>query len=238
MRAPSIALVLALGACSSTSHAEPDRARKERSQGADPKLNKRFLDPKLDVKRWIRNFEGESREVYAHRKDIVRALRLTSGMRVADIGAGTGLFEGLFDRAVGDDGVVYAIDISPRFLDHLRKRKRRDGWKRVQVIKGSAASPNLAKSSVDLVFICDTYHHFTDVPEILADIKRALAPGGRLVIVDFHRIPGVSKKWILGHVRADMRTFKAEIEAAGLRFRGKLAIPGLKENYALEFVRP
>jgi SAM-dependent methyltransferase len=206
--------------------------------GADPKLNQRFLDPELDISSWVKRFEGESREVYAHRKDIVAALALKPGMRVADIGAGTGLFEGLFDSAVGAQGKVYAVDISPRFLDHLRRRKKGDGWKRVEVVEGSADSPNLPEASVDLVFICDTYHHFTDVQTILANIKRSLRPGGRLVVVDFHRIPGKSSKWLLEHVRADMETFKSEIVSAGFDYQRQLPVPGLQENYALEFAVP
>ncbi len=55
-------------------------------------INERFLDPDLDVQTWVRRWESESREVAAAREQVVRALELAPGKRIADVGAGTGLF--------------------------------------------------------------------------------------------------------------------------------------------------
>ena len=62
--------------------------------------------------------------------------------------------------------------------------------------------------------------------------------GGRLVVVDFERIPGVSREWILGHVRAGKETFAKEIESVGFTKRTEIEVPGLKENYFLVFTSP
>ena len=72
--------------------------------------------------------------------------------------------------------------------------------------------------------------------ETLAGLRSALRPDGRLIIVDFHRIPGESSEWVLGHVRADLETVRTEIEAAGFEFVRSIDI--LKENYIIEFERP
>ena len=47
-----------------------------------------------------------------------------SGERIADVGAGTGLYLALFAELVGEDGHVFALDISPVFVEHLRARAR------------------------------------------------------------------------------------------------------------------
>jgi len=64
-----------------------------------------------------------------------------------------------------------------------------------------------------------------------------LRPGGELIVVDFERIPGETRKWLLDHVRANKQTFRAEIEAAGFEFVEEVQIEGLVENYFLRFSR-
>jgi predicted methyltransferase len=88
---------------------------------------------------------------------------------------------------------------------------------------------------VDVAFVCDTYHHFEDPKAMLASIRRALRPGGTLVVVDFERIPGTSPDWILKHVRAGKEDFRREIEASGFRFGEEVKL--MRENYFLRFTR-
>ena len=57
-----------------------------------PGINDKFLDPKLSVEEWTQRWETESREIYHQREQIIGAVGLKPGMKVADIGAGTGLF--------------------------------------------------------------------------------------------------------------------------------------------------
>ena len=200
-------------------------------------INAKYLAPDLDVARWEEIFEGEAREIFRNRQQIVEALELSPGMRVADVGAGTGLFTSLFARAVGSEGKVYAIDISPRFLEHLRQRFRAEELPQVAVVEGTGRSIEVPESSVDLVYICDTYHHFEQPSASLASIRSALRPGGSLVVVDFERIPGVTKKWIMEHVRAGKKTTIEEIESEGFALDAELSVDGLRENYALRFRR-
>ncbi len=95
----------------------------------------------------------------------------------------------------------------------------------------------LPPRSIDIAFICDVYHHFEYPAESLSTIHQAMVPGGRLIVVDFERIPGVSRPWILGHVRAGKEVFRAEIAAAGFEFVEEIEIPRLQENYFLVFKR-
>jgi ubiquinone/menaquinone biosynthesis C-methylase UbiE len=211
---------------------------KPKETSVRPGVNKNFLAEDLDVERFVKIFEGESREVSTQRERILKALAVSSGMTVADIGAGTGLFLPDFDRAVGSKGRVYAVDISPIFLEHLRERAERENLAQVEVVKALEDSVALPAASVDLAFVCDTYHHFEYPQSTLASLYTAIRSGGSLVILDFERIPGKSRGWVLKHLRAGKEVFRKEIESAGFRFEREIAVKGLKENYVLRFRRP
>ncbi len=202
-------------------------------QGADPAINRPYQSP--SYQQWVERFESEGREVYDQREAIVARSGVTPGMTVADVGAGTGLFTRLFARAVGSGGKVYAVDISRTFIDNVQRTSRAQGLNNVIGIVNSQTDTGLPPSAVDLVFLCDTYHHFEDPEKMLASIHRALKPGGILVVIDFERIPGKSSAWILGHVRAGREQVIREIETAGFRLIDQPAL--LKENFYLRFRR-
>jgi ubiquinone/menaquinone biosynthesis C-methylase UbiE len=155
-------------------------------------------------------------------------------MSVADVGAGTGLFTRAFAKAVGTKGSVTAVDISKTFLDHIAKTSREEGMTQVVTLEASTESSNLPADSVDLVFICDTYHHFEFPIKTMQSVHRALRSGGRVVMIDFKRIEGESTDWVLSHVRAGQEVFESEVEQSGFRKVGQ--VDGiLKENYLLIF---
>jgi ubiquinone/menaquinone biosynthesis C-methylase UbiE len=197
-----------------------------------PGINDSFKDP--DVASYLKKFEVESREVYSEREKIVAACKIKPGMTVADVGAGTGLFTRLFAMEVGEKGKVIAVDISEKFLDHIEKTCKDAKIANVETMQCTATSSKLPEKSVDLAFICDTYHHFEFPFRTMDSIHKALKPGGRLVLIDFHRIPGKSREFIIGHVRAGQEVFVQEIEDAGFKKVGeekKL----LEENYFVIF---
>ena len=196
-----------------------------------PGINQPFENP--DVKNFIGIFEGESREIFTKRKEIVTACKLKPEMAVADVGAGTGLFTRLFAKEVGPKGKVYAVDIAPKFIEHIEKTCKEAGFKNVEGIVGKPESTGLPENSVDLAFICDTYHHFEFPLKMMASIHRALKPGGQVVLVDFHRIVGKSPASVLDHVRAGQEVFEKEIELAGFKKIGEEYL--LKENYFVRF---
>ncbi len=208
-----------------------------KAPGLPVDINQGFLDPELKIDEWITRFEVESREVYACRKQIADALQMQPGQAVADIGAGTGLYMPIMAQAVGASGKVYAVDISPKFVTHLRKKAREEKLEQVEVVLCLAENIQLRPNSVDRVFVCDTYHHFEYPQSTLKSIYDALRPDGKLVVIDFEKIPGKSRQWTLDHVRAGKDVFKREIERAGFKFEQEVAVEGFKENYLLRFVK-
>lgn len=196
-----------------------------------PGINKPFEKP--DIEEFLKKFEGESREIAAHRKEIVAACKIKPGMTVADVGAGTGLFTRMFATEVGDKGKVFAVDISSSFLRHIEKTCEADKIKNVETVLCDQFSTKLPKNSVDLVFICDTYHHFEFPQRTLQSIHDALRPGGQIILIDFERIEGKSTEFIMGHVRAGKEVFVREVKAGGFKVVGEEKL--LKENYFVRF---
>lgn len=221
---------LCLAGCAGTGSNRPDDLPED--------INEAFLDEEMDVDRFVERFEGESRAVYAQRFAIVEALELSPGDVIADIGAGTGFFSFLFAEAVGRTGRVQAVEISPRFLDHLRAETERRGLENVDVVEGTTNSVELPSGGTSIAFICDVYHHFESPADSLASLYDAIEPGGELVLIEFHRIEGVTNEFIFEHVRAGREVFQAEIEAAGFRFEDEIELDGLDDNYVLRFSRP
>lgn len=196
-------------------------------QSVRPGINKNFEDP--DVDRWVNRFEIESRAVYKHRNEIVAALELREGMDVADVGAGTGFFSRMFAAEVGPSGTVYAVDISKNFVEHIKKSAKEEGLKNLKAVLCDDHSTKLKKNSVDLVFVCDTYHHFEFPFDTLASIREALRKEGRLVIVDFERVKGVSTDFAMGHVRCGKGTVTDEIKDSGFDYVKE--VPMMEEQW-------
>ena len=197
-----------------------------------PGINDPFKDP--DVGKYVGTFEVESREIYSQREKIVAACGLKPGLVVADVGAGTGLFTRLFAPKVGPTGKVIAVDIAQKFLDHIATTCKEAGITNVETRLCKADSVELPAASVDVVFICDTYHHFEFPFRTMASIHAALKPGGRVVLVDFHRIPGKSREWVIGHVRVGRDVVIKEVESCGFKLAGEEK-DILEENYIVRF---
>jgi SAM-dependent methyltransferase len=197
-----------------------------------PGINKSFENP--NVGDFVGRFEREGRDAFDHQKEIVQTCKFKHGMVVADIGAGTGLFTRLFSPAVGPEGKVCAVDIAEKFVKHIELSAREQKMTNVTGIVCSQDSVNLPPSSIDIAFICDTYHHFEFPHKIMRSIHRALKPDGQVVLIDFQKIEGVSSDFVMGHVRAGQEVFTKEIVEAG--FRQVEEVKGmLDESYFVRF---
>jgi ubiquinone/menaquinone biosynthesis C-methylase UbiE len=200
-----------------------------------PTINQTFKSADLDVKGWADRFTGESREVYVARAEVVKSMALKPGEAIADVGAGTGVFTRLFAQAVGPGGRVYANDIAPKFLAFISENAAKEGMKNVQTVQGGDRSTNLGDASVDVIFHSDVYHHFEYPMTMNADLRRALKPNGRLYVLEFEKVPGLSSANTMTHVRAPKETVIAEITKAGFTLVEQVKVPGLRENYLLHF---
>ncbi|MBN9121377.1 MAG: methyltransferase domain-containing protein [Planctomycetes bacterium] len=225
MKRVAIVFALFAGACAWVAGQE---------KSVKPGINDPFQNP--DVEKFAKTFEGESREVFTRRDKVVGACQLKPGMVVADVGAGTGLYTRLFAKAVGADGQVFAVDIAPKFLEHVQKTCRDAGLKNVTPVLCNLDSVDLPTNSVDVAFVCDTYHHFEFPEKTMLSLHRALKPGGRVVVIDFRREPGKSSDWVLNHVRAGQDVVEKEITSCGFQKTDEVK-ELLKENYFVVFTK-
>lgn len=203
----------------------------EEPPAVGPYINAPFQAP--DFGQWLGSFERTGREVFDERFRIVAALGLQPGVTVADIGAGTGMFTLLFARAVGPTGRVYAVEIAQNFLAGILERTKDYHVTNVVGVLGTQDDTGLEEASIDLAFVCDTYHHFEYPKAMLVSIARALRPGGELVVIDYRRTPGLSSPWVQGHVRAGQEQATEEIVAAGFVPLGEETF--LRDNWFLRF---
>src|SRR5262245_10229331 len=203
-------------------------------KSVNPGINKQFENPSLSE--FVPRFERDGRDPYDHRFEVVKAVGLKPGMIVADIGAGTGLFTRLFAPLVAPEGKIYAVDIAETFVKHIEQQAQAEGLTNIKGIVCTSDSVTLPPESIDLAYLCDVYHHFEFPHKTMRSIHRALKPGGSVVLIDFHRIEGVSSEFVMGHVRAGQEVFAKEITDAGFKqieYRKGL----LKETYYLRFTK-
>ena len=142
-----------------------------------------------DSKAYIALLDDPARDAYQKPHEVLMALALKEGERIADIGAGSGYFSLRFARHVGTGGQVLAVDISPDMIVHLNRRIRDDRLENIRTILALPDDPLLADASVDRIFICETWHHLENHPQYLARLKKVLKPGGQVIVIDFQNKP-------------------------------------------------
>jgi predicted methyltransferase len=125
-----------------------------------------------------------SRDDWQRVPDIVAALGAQAGSRIADLGAGEGWLTTRLARQVGPEGRVFAVDISERALASLTTTLQAAKLTNVELVLGEDDDPRLPYGTLDGVVILNAYHEMTRRVPVLDGVKRALRPGGVLVIVD------------------------------------------------------
>lgn len=125
-----------------------------------------------------------SRDSWQRPDDIIAALGLSTGSRVADVGAGDGYFTMRLAQAVGSVGRVLAVDIEQKMLDALKQLVEKEKLSNVDLIRAEPDNPRLPSDSLDAVLIVHAYHEMVEHATILGHIRKALRPAGRLVIVE------------------------------------------------------
>ncbi|MCO6454050.1 MAG: class I SAM-dependent methyltransferase [Pirellulaceae bacterium] len=112
-------------------------------------------------------------------------LGVRPGMTVCDMGCGNGFYSLQLARMTGPAGQVLAVDIQPEMLIMLRERAEKANIENITPILGSFHSPRLPAGMVDLILLVDVYHEFSHPEHMLAAMRRSLAPGGLIVLVEY-----------------------------------------------------
>lgn len=154
---------------------------KPSEQSKPDHMHHRFDDPE----RYAKSFDDPARDAWQMPQRVLDVLALPQDATVADIGAGTGYFTVRLARAA-PRGEVYAVDVEPTMLEHVRQRAAGEHLKNVTPVQATATAANLPKP-VDLVLIVDTYHHLPNRTAYFRELMRSIAHDGRVAIIDFRK---------------------------------------------------
>jgi predicted methyltransferase len=156
------------------------------------------------------------RDGWQHPDQVVAALQISPGDRVAEIGAGTGYWLPRLSAAVGPDGRVYAVEVDAKLVAELEAFVEDEDLANVQVVFGAYEDPRLPDGEIDLAMTCLTYHHIGDRIEYFQALHSDLAPGGRIAHLDDRPGAPAPIAWFQadGHW-TDPELILSEMDAAG-----------------------
>ena len=149
---------------------------------------------------------------------VIESLDLQPGYHVADIGAGGGYFTFILTDAVGPTGKVYAVDVEQEITEQLADRVAEENHFNVVVILGEFEDPLLPDETIDLVFLCNTYHHIENRADYFSDLKTDLKSDGRVVVIDMKDdLTGILRLFATAPHWTPEQLLLNEMEQAGYR---------------------
>lgn len=161
----------------------------------------------------------ESREREEECSKLMKALEIKPGQTVCDLGCGNGFYTLMLAREVGPKGTVWAVDIQQEMLDLLVERAESRGVPNIEPQLGTAVTPQLPEGKLDLVLIVDVYHEFSHPEQMLKEIRKSLAPEGRIALAEYRaEDPDVPIKRL--HKMTQKQVMR-EYEANGLKLVGQ-----------------
>lgn len=145
-----------------------------------------------DPEAYAKTLEGAARVARMQVPRVIETLVIPPGSKVADIGAGSGLFSRPIAQHLGRAGVLYAVDIDPGLLKIIDRRAKEESLTNIRTILAATDDPKLPEQ-VDLAFICDALHHIGNQGAYFKTLAKYIKPGGRIAVIDF------SETWPVGH---------------------------------------
>lgn len=142
---------------------------------------------------WAKTLEQPTRVSGLRVDDVIARLGLKPGDTVADLGAGTGLFEVGLAKAVSARGKVYAVDIDEGFFPTIKEKAAAAGVTNVQTVLGKFTDPNLPAKDIDLALFHDVLHHVQDREGYLKALAPYVNASGRIAVVDYDTGQGPHK---------------------------------------------
>ena len=190
------------------------------------RLVRRFA--KFPAPAFIGSFlDSDLRRKLQHPGRIVADSGIKTGMQVLEVGCGSGAFTIAAARAVGTDGIVYALDIEEKMLKQLESKLARpdnSDIRNIEPVNRSAYELPFKDGSLDLVFTVTVFQEIPDKQRALNEMRRVLKPSGILAISEW--LPDPDYAW--------KSTTRRQVERAGFKFEG---FSGNLWSYTVRFTR-
>ena len=186
-------------------------------------------------------------DVAEQRRVTLDALGLRPGERVLDLGCGPGFLAAEMAEQVGRDGRVDAVDVSPSMLAIAGRRSRSDDAAPVELAEADVTDLPYDDEQFDAAVSTQVYEYVADMPRALAEVRRVLAPGGRLLVIDSdwdsivwrsnddERMARVLRAWDDHLVHRDLpRRLPQLLREAGFDLERTVVVPMLNVGYEPE----
>jgi len=161
------------------------------------------------AEKYIETMNSLERGIEAKIPAVIAKLGLKPGDIVADIGSGSGTFSIPMAKAIGPNGILYAVDIDQKMLDYVAERARKEGVTNLRTVFGVNDDPKLPVNDVDVAFFHRVLHMIEHRQTYLNATAPYLKPDGRIVIID--KNPEQSPKSWMWLKESDVDTWMAAI---------------------------
>lgn len=155
-------------------------------------------------------FPTSHRDQHMKPDEVIKAINVRPGSVIVDIGAGDGYFTRRLAVAATPSGKAMALDINPKMV--LKAREDSKNYPNYEARLVPANDPMLEPNSVDIVFICATYHEMENRIDYFTRLKKGLRKDARLFIIDMDKSNAENESHSI-----EMETVIKELESAGYK---------------------
>jgi SAM-dependent methyltransferase len=158
--------------------------------------------------------ERSERIIEEQPEEVLAAMALEPGDVVADVGCGSGYYARRIARRVQPGGQVYCVDIQPEMLEIMQGLAEEENVTGIEPVLSTPTDPKLPAAALDWIIIADVYHEMSDPDPMLASMREALAPGGRIALLEYRVEDGTGDQIKADHTMS-VRQVLQEWQAAG-----------------------
>lgn len=137
-----------------------------------------------DAASFAAEFEEPSRALFRYRAAMAGLMQVKPGMKVGEVGAGSGYFSRYLAEKVGPDGHVYANELEEKMVGYMRERAATERITNLTAVQGTATSTGFEPDSLDAIAAIYAFSFFDRPAEMLRSMNAALKAGGVMLIVD------------------------------------------------------
>ncbi len=135
----------------------------------------------------------------------IAKLGVTDGMKVVDLGAGSGFYSIESAKRVGASGKIYAVDVQKNLLERLRSVALAQGLKNIEVVWGNAekiGGTKLKDAIADRAIVSNILIQVAKQDDFALEVKRLVKPGGKILVIEWNEASHIPRGTIISAAKA------------------------------------